>query len=383
MDFVRRLALSIALALCAACSNHADRFAYSGTIQADSASVGSTVGGRVSAVLVSDGRRVKKGDVLIRFDDRQLRAAYQAALAQASQASAALADIVAGPRQADIDKAAAAAAQAQELYLQAALTQPQEVAAAEQSVHAAQSDAMAARSASSTAARDFARAQRLFVQGAISAQARDAARTAAESAAGAAGAATARLRTAQAQLDAVRSGSVARSVDAAAKAAAAAQADLSLVRQGARPDQIAQARENQKAAAANVAAAQARLDEARVTAPADGVVDGFDMHVGDLVAAGATVATIDEFGDPWVCIYVAQSDLQRVRLGAAVQVRSDALGATAFSGNVESIDTIAQFTPRDVQTASDRADLTFGVKVRIHDPDRAVRAGTTAEVALP
>jgi HlyD family secretion protein len=391
MDFVetipiaRRasLGLMVSIAFATACSSHADRFAYSGTVQADSASVGSTIGGRVSAVLASEGRRVKRGDVIVRFDDRQQRAAYEAALAQLSQAKAVLADLEAGPRQADIDKAAAIAAQAQARYLQAALTQPQQVAAAEQAVHSAQSDASAARSAASAADRDFARAERLFDQGAISAQARDVARTAAQSAAGASGSATARLRTAQAQLDAVRSGSVAQDVDAAAKAAAAAQADLALVHQGTRPDQIAQAHDNATAAAANVAAAQARLDEALVKAPADGVVDGFNLHVGDLVGAGAPVATIDEFGDPWARIYVAQSDLQHVRVGAAVQVRSDALGDATFSGTVESIDANAQFTPRDVQTASDRADLSFGVKIRIHDPNRALRAGTTAEVALP
>ena len=337
----------------------------------------------MTGVLVAEGAHVRKGDVIVRFDDRQPLAAYDAALAQSSQAAAALRDLQAGPRQADIDKASAVAAQAQAQYRQAALMLPQQIAAARQAVHADQSDASAARDAASAAARDFARAQKLFDQGAISAQARDAARTQAQSAAGASGSASARLRSAQAALDAVSSGSAAQNVDAAAKAAAAAQAGLALVLEGSRPDQIAQARENAKAAAANVAAARARLDEARVTAPADGVVNGIDLHPGDLVAAGAPVATIDESGDPWVRIYVAQSDLARVRVGTALQVRSDASNGVVFSGTVESIDTSAQFTPRDVQTASDRADLTFGVKVRIRDPQHALRAGTTADVALP
>jgi len=359
------------------------RFAYSGTVQTDSAGIGSTIGGRVTAVYASDGKQVRKGDVVVRLDDRQLVAAYEAAVAQSSQASASLADLVAGPREADLDKAAAAAAQAQALYRKAALSLPPQVAAARQDVHAARSDSDAARAAASAAARDLARAQQLYDQGAISAQSLDSARTQARSTAGAAGAASARLASAQAQLRAVESGSAAQDVDAAQKAAAAAQANLDLIRAGSRPDQIAQARENQRAAAANVAAARARLDEARVTAPADGVVNGIDLHVGDLVPAGLPVATIDEFGDPWVRIYVSQSDLKRVRVGETVQVKSDALGDTIFSGAVEAIDTAAQFTPRDVQTASDRADLTFGVKVRIHDPTHALRAGTTAEVALP
>jgi HlyD family secretion protein len=84
-----------------------------------------------------------------------------------------------------------------------------------------------------------------------------------------------------------------------------------------------------------------------------------------------------------VRIYVTQSDMQLVKVGATVRVRSDALSGREFDGRIETIDARAQFTPRDVQTAADRADLAFGVKVRIADRDRALRAGTTVDVALP
>jgi HlyD family secretion protein len=366
-----------------ACAPKTDRYSYSGTVQADAASVGSIAGGRVAAVMVTDGQRVGRGTLLVRFDDRQLRAAYDAALAQESQAKAALRDLTAGPRQAEIDKAAALAAQAEAGYRRAQLNQPQQIAGTAQAVHVAEADLIAANGAAAKSERDYARARRLFGQGAISAQAMDAAKAAALAADGAASAAAARLRSAQAQLAADRSGAVAQDVEAAAKAAAAAEASLALVLAGARPDQIAQARAALSTASANKAAAFARLDETRVTSPADGVVDGLDIHPGDLIAPGAPVTTIDEFGDPWVRIYVAQADLGRVRIHATADVRSDAIRGRTFLGTIESIDARAQFTPRDVQTASDRADLSFGVKVRIHDPDRVLRAGTTVEVLLP
>src|ERR1700737_181432 len=53
----RTLALSIAVIVCAttaSCST-SNAFAYSGTVQTESAAVGSTIGGRVVAVLVSPG----------------------------------------------------------------------------------------------------------------------------------------------------------------------------------------------------------------------------------------------------------------------------------------------------------------------------------------
>jgi len=375
--------LSLALGSLAACSNRGDEFAYSGTVQADSASIGSTAGGRVTSIAVADGQRVTKGQTIVIFDDRQLRAAYLSAIATRDQAYAQLHDLEAGPRSADIAKAQANAAQADAAYKQAQLNQPQTVQAARSSVESAKADDKAAHASSDKAVRDEERSRTLYQEGAISAQAMDAAHAAADSARGAAQAADARLQQAVAQLDSVENGSAAQTVSSAADAAAAAHAELSLVLAGARPGQLAQATAAAKAADANVAAASARLAETRVLAPANGVIDGLDLRAGDLVAAGAAVAQVDEFGDPWARIYVTQSDMQQVKVGAAVRVRSDALAGRVFEGHIETIDAREQFTPRDVQTAEDRAALAFGIKVRIADPDRALRAGTTVDVALP
>jgi len=379
------LALATALALLSitGCSNHRDAFAYSGTVQADSASVGSTAGGRVTTVAVSDGQRVTKGQTIVAFDDRQLRAGYLAARAARDQAYAQLNDLEAGPRSADIAKAQANASQADAAYEQARVNQPQAVQAARSGVESAKADDAAANASSVKATRDEERSRTLFQEGAISAQAMDASHAAADSARGAAQAADARLQQAIAQLASVEHGSAAQTVNSAADAATAAHAELSLVLAGTRLGQLQQARAVARAADANAAAAAARLDEARVAAPADGVVDGLDLRPGDLVAAGAAVAQVDEFGDPWVRIYVTQSDMQNVKVGAAVRIRSDALAGRTFDGRIETIDEQAQFTPRDVQTAEDRADLACGVKVRIADPGRALRAGTTVDVALP
>ena len=127
----------------------------------------------------------------------------------------------------------------------------------------------------------------------------------------------------------------------------------------------------------------AKLAECTVRAPADGVVSALDLHRGDLVAPGAIVATVDEFKDPYVRIYVRQADLARFAMGTAVHVRADAAPDKIFDGVVAQVDSNAQFTPRDVQTPEDRADLSFGVKIRVHDPGNALHGGTTASVAVP
>jgi HlyD family secretion protein len=362
------LYLVLACAVLTACSGNA-KPTYSGTLQSESAQVGSTIGGRVVAVLVTDGQRVRAGQVLVRFDDKDQQAALSVAIGQLGQAQAALADQMAGPRSQDVQKAAAQAAQAQAGYEKARTTAPDATAVARQAVREAQALATQAR-------RDLDRANQLFQGGAIAAQQLDQARSAYR-------AAQARLRSAQAQLSAAQNGNAPNDVEAARQQYEAAAANLSLVQAGARPAQISQAQAAVETAQAQVAAARARITETVVRAPADGIVNGIDLRPGDLVQPGAAVTTIDEQRDPYVRIFVAQPDLGRLAIGQAVTVKSDAFKNRTFAGSVEFVDQSAQFTPRDVQTAEDRANLVFGVKVRVHDPDRVLRGGTTVEVAGP
>lgn len=362
---LRTTVVAAALALCACGKTLAG---YSGTLQAESANVGSTVGGRIVAVSVTDGQIVRRGQVLVRFDDKDQRAALAQAEGSLRQANASLQDLLAGSRPQEIAKANAQAAQAQHAYQQAAITGPHQIDQATQAVRQA-------RAAAILANRDEVRISALYSQGAVSAQARDQAVSSARQA-------RAQLQSARAQLAAARSGTVPQTEQAAYAAYQAAAANAALVAAGSRPDQIASAQAAVSTAQAGVQAARARETEMIVRAPADGVINGLNLHPGDLVAAGAAVTTVDEFIDPYVRIYIAQASLGNVHIGQSVTVHADAFPGRAFRGTIEMIDQTAQFTPRDVQTAEDRANLVFGVKVRVHDPDRVLRGGTTVDVEL-
>jgi len=363
-------AAHIAAAACAlalgACSHGATT--YSGTLQAEAPNIGSTVGGRVIAVLATTGQHVTQGQIIVELDPKDQRAALAQTQGELAQAASTLADLQAGPRPQDIAKADAQAGQAQSQYVQAQITAPHLITEAQAAVHQA-------AAAASVAAANEKRAHDLYAKGYTSAQSVDDAVSTNRQA-------QAQLRSAQAQLAAAQSGSVPQGVAAARQNYESALANAQLVAAGTRPDQIAQAQAAVETARAGVQAAKARLVEMTVRAPAEGIVNGLSLRVGDLVPAGAAVATIDEFKDPYVYIYVPQSKLGQVQVGQNVSVRSDAFPGRMFEGRVEAIDQTAQFTPRDVQTAEDRANLVFGVKVRVHDPDRGLRGGTTAEVSL-
>jgi HlyD family secretion protein len=362
-----------AVLLLAACSANRG-FDYSGTLQAESALVGSTIGGRITSVNVSDGQRVRKGDSIVAFDASTQRAALAAAQSQVAQAAAALADLQAGARPQEIAKALAAEASAKAVFDKT----PQELRIARDNVRQARAGLAQAEAAATQATLAYNRAEQLFGQGAIAAQARDDARATFVSARANVIAARARLTSARATYVEVQNSDTA----VAQRSYESAVANRELVQAGARPQQVDQARAALDVAKANVAAAQTNLREMTVTAPADGTIDSLDLRAGDLVGPRAQVAVVREFRDPYVRIYVAQRDLGKVKVDNSVRVRSDALGGEIFDGTVEQIDQDAQFTPRDVQTTEDRADLVFGVKVRVHDPNQKLHGGTTVEVAF-
>ena len=343
--FFRLLACVAILPLaCAGCARP-NPYQYSGTLQAEAANVGSTIGGRIESVYVSDGQQVRKGQILVTLDGSELRADAAAARHQVAQADAS-------------ERQAAA------LLAKDESAQPHQVEAAFAAVRAARANLATAQAQATQQSRTYARSVRLFSQGAIPAQSLDDARAAYASARAGVSAAKAALASAQAQLAQLQRSTLPGDLASAQQAYSAALA----ARQSAR---------------ANAAAAQSRLREMVVRAPADGTIDAIDLRPGDMVGPRAQVASVREFVDPYVRIYVAQKDLGRISVGTAVSVKSDALPNTVFSGRVEAIDQDAQFTPRDVQTADDRADLVFGVKVRVHDPGRKLHGGTTVEIALP
>lgn len=146
---------------------------------------------------------------------------------------------------------------------------------------------------------------------------------------------------------------------------------------------VSQARLAVDSAQASLDAANAALDEMSIRSPTNGIVESMDLQPGDLLPAGATAVVVDTLKDPFVMIYVPQSELGPFAVGQSLVVRSDALPDETFVGMVEERDRNAQFTPRNVQTADDRATMTFGVKIRIKDAGNRLYGGTTVTVLAP
>ncbi len=125
-----------------------------------------------------------------------------------------------------------------------------------------------------------------------------------------------------------------------------------------------------------------QLKEAELFAPADGLVQTVSVRIGDLVGPGKIVVTMLESSQLWVKVYVPETDLSAVRVGQPAQVEVDSFRGHPFTGHVQEIASQAEFLPRNVQTRDDRQHQVFGVKVRVDNPDGALKSGMSATVRL-
>ena len=162
---------------------------------------------------------------------------------------------------------------------------------------------------------------------------------------------------------------------------AAAKAQLSLLQEGGRPEVIVAAREEVDRSRAVLKASDAMLDDLKIVAPIGGAVMTKNYEQGEFVPQGAAVATVVDLNDLWIRVYVPTDELPAVKLGQTVQFTIS--GTTrVFTGTVSAIASKGEFTPKMIQTKEERANVVFGVKIRISNEGGLLKPGMPADVTF-
>jgi HlyD family secretion protein len=160
------------------------------------------------------------------------------------------------------------------------------------------------------------------------------------------------------------------------KSAAAAKSRYDLLVAGTRAERIAQAE-------AQVSEIETQLREMEISCPTNAVLEVLHVKVGDVLAPNRDVATLLLTNHLWVRVYVPEPWLGFIKIDQKVRVKVDSFAEKEFSGEVEQIARAAEFTPRNVQTVSDRVKQVFGVKIRLPAGTGELRAGMAADVFFP
>jgi membrane fusion protein YbhG len=345
-------------------------YEWSGTIEARTISVGSRVGGRVKAVRAKEGDRVTEGQPLLELEPGDLLAQRLIAKGQLDEARANLQKLVRGARPEEIEQANARSQTAA-----AALEETMVGARAEQ-IAAARARVVATQVAVDKAKLEAERARKLFATQAISQAQRDDAEAALT------GAVAQRDAAAQ-ELEQLQNGSRREDIQQAAARAAEARASARLVKAGARAEEI-------EAGRAVVDAAQGRLDqidvllgELTIVVPRPARVESLDLRPGDILAPNATAASLLEDDQLYVRIYVPETQIGHIHAGQEVPVNVDSFPNRSFLGVVEHINSEGEYSPRNLQTADERADQVFATRVGLREGFAELRAGMAAFIHVP
>ncbi len=327
-----------------------DDFAVgNGRVEATEIDIATKAAGRVKEILVNDGDVVEAGQVLAQMDTQTLEAELRQAQAQVRQAQQARATAAAIVAQRESAKATAAAIVVQ-----------RESAKATATAVVAQRESELA-----LAEKDLARSQPLAIKGAITLQQLDADYTKQKSATATLSAAKAQLAEAQAAIEAAKA--------QVAEAQAAIEAAKS---------QVVEVHAAMEAALATTERLKAEIEDSVLKAPRNGRVQYRVAQPGEVLPAGGKILIIVDLSDVYMTFFLPETLAGRVAIGAETRVVLDAAPQYVFPAKVSFVASVAQFTPKTVETTMERQKLVFRVKAQ-GDPEMLKRYGARVKTGLP
>ena len=157
---------------------------------------------------------------------------------------------------------------------------------------------------------------------------------------------------------------------------------LRLIEEGPREEDIAAAEAQLRVLQAKLALLQHQIEQGQLMAPAAAVVRSRLLEPGDMASPQRPVFALALTRPKWLRVYVSEVDLGRIAPGMAAEVFTDSHPEQPIDGVVGYISSVAEFTPKSVQTEALRTSLVYEVRVRVEDPQDVLRLGQPATVKL-
>ena len=149
---------------------------------------------------------------------------------------------------------------------------------------------------------------------------------------------------------------------------------------GPRPLEIEAGRAQFRAAEATLRLAHEQLSHTRRVAPADGTIMTRVVEKGSVVLPTSPIYSMAMAGEVWVRAFAPEPWLGRLVPGALVTISSD--GGRTWQGRIGYVSPMAEFTPKTVETPELRTQLVYRLRIRVENPDDAIRQGMPVTVQL-
>lgn len=128
---------------------------------------------------------------------------------------------------------------------------------------------------------------------------------------------------------------------------------------------VTQAQAAVEAAVARGQSLSATVNDTSLKAPISARVLYRLAEPGEVKAAGAKVLTLLDLSDVYMTIFLPTAEAGKVAIGSPARIVLDALPDQVLPATVTFVAPRAQFTPKEVETRSEREKLMFRVKVRV------------------
>jgi HlyD family secretion protein len=129
--------------------------------------------------------------------------------------------------------------------------------------------------------------------------------------------------------------------------------------------QEVQAGQQIDAATATADRLRAQIKDAVLVAPVRGRIESRLAEPGEVLAAGGRVYSVNDLSDVYMYVYLPEKVTGKVPVGSEARIVLDAAPDYPIRAFVSFVSPMAQFTPKTVETAEERHNLTFRVKLQI------------------
>lgn len=146
--------------------------------------------------------------------------------------------------------------------------------------------------------------------------------------------------------------------------------------------QVVEAQSGIDAAVATVERLQSEIADSLLKAPRDGRVQYRLVEPGEVIGGGGKIVTLVDLSDVSMTVYLPETVAGRVPIGSEARLVLDAAPQYVVPARVSFVASQAQFTPKSVETASERQKLVFQVKLQL-DPQLLKPYEAQVKTGLP
>ena len=124
-----------------------------------------------------------------------------------------------------------------------------------------------------------------------------------------------------------------------------------------------------------------RLSKCTLRSPVGGTVLGKYVERGELATLGRPLFRVADLNRVYLRAYVTSEQLSKLKVGDSVHVTAQFGGQAqrTYPGRISWIAQQSEFTPKNIQTVDDRADMVYAIKIAVHN-DGLIKIGTYGEV---